>query len=383
MKFPVVWQFVFLVAASVLCMGQAQAAHTAPSPEQLLPGQFAGWQLAGTRMDSLDAATADPANSAVLKEYGFQLYERAEYTRDDGRRLQVKAVRFGDASGAYGAYTFYLTPAMLDEKIGDQAASLNDRVLFFRGNVLVDALFSKVSMMSAAELRELAGMLPQAAGNAGKLPTLRNYLPASGYEKNTARYITGPATLDRLNAPLGSAMVDFGAGAEVMVGRYSAAAGEATLMLIEYPTPQIAAKKLQELDAAHPATAQQPGVASIVDVGPFFDKRSGPLLVIASGPLSQSEARALLASISYEADVTWNQNTYLNKRDNLANLLFNVIVLCGIVIGLALVAGIGFGGVRILAKRLFPGRVFDRAEETEIIALHLGDRAREASRGGK
>jgi hypothetical protein len=383
MKFPVVWQFVFLVAASVLCMGQAQAAHTAPSPEQLLPGQFAGWQLAGTRMDSLDAATADPANSAVLKEYGFQLYERAEYTRDDGRRLQVKAVRFGDASGAYGAYTFYLTPAMLDEKIGDQAASLNDRVLFFRGNVLVDALFSKVSMMSAAELRELAGMLPQAAGNAGKLPTLRNYLPASGYEKNTARYITGPATLDRLNAPLGSAMVDFGAGAEVMVGRYSAAAGEATLMLIEYPTPQIAAKKLQELDAAHPATAQQPGVASIVDVGPFFDKRSGPLLVIASGPLSQSEARALLASISYEADVTWNQNTYLNKRDNLANLLFNVIVLCGIVIGLALVAGIGFGGVRILAKRLFPGRVFDRAEETEIIALHLGDRAREVSRGGK
>jgi hypothetical protein len=79
----------------------------------------------------------------------------------------------------------------------------------------------------------------------------------------------------------------------------------------------------------------------------------------------------MLGSVSYEADVTWNENTYLSKRDNLANLLFNVIILCGVLIGLALVIGIGFGGVRILAKRLFPGRVFDRPEETEIISLHL------------
>ncbi len=81
----------------------------------------------------------------------------------------------------------------------------------------------------------------------------------------------------------------------------------------------------------------------------------------------------MLGAISYEADVTWNENTYASKRDNLANLLFNVIVLCGIVVGLALVAGVGFGGVRILLKRIFPGRVFDRPEDMEIISLHLED----------
>ena len=91
-------------------------------------------------------------------------------------------------------------------------------------------------------------------------------------------------------------------------------------------------------------TQQQPGVASIVDVGPFFDARTGPIIVIAAGPLSKSEARSLLWSISYEADVTWNENTYVSKKDNLANFLFNAIVLCGIVVGLALVAGIAFGG---------------------------------------
>jgi len=89
----------------------------------------------------------------------------------------------------------------------------------------------------------------------------------------------------------------------------------------------------------------------------------------------------MLGAISYEADVTWNENTYVSRRDNLANLLFNVIVLCGILIGLALVAGIGFGGLRILVKRLFPGRVFDRPEDTEFISLHLEDKAPEAPGG--
>ena len=49
-----------------------------------------------------------------------------------------------DASGAYGAFTYYKQPEMLNEKIGDQASSLNNRVLFYRGNVLVEAVFDKL-----------------------------------------------------------------------------------------------------------------------------------------------------------------------------------------------------------------------------------------------
>ena len=43
--------------------------------------------------------------------------------------------------------------------------------------MLVDAVFDRMSVMSAAQLRELAGLLPQAAGNKGKLPPLPDYLP--------------------------------------------------------------------------------------------------------------------------------------------------------------------------------------------------------------
>ncbi len=330
---------------------------------------------------STDPSAADATNAPVLREYGFERLESATYIRNDGRKLAVKAAVFNDASGAYGAFTYYKTPIMLNEKIGGQASSLNNRVLFYQGNVLVDAVFDKLSVMSAAELRELASVIPGPAGNARNLPTLPTYLPKESYQKNSAKYILGPVTLDRVGSPLSSAMVDFKSGAEVVIGKYQAKAGDSTLMLIEYPTPQIAAEKLRQIDASHQATTQQSaGSPSLIDVAPFFDKRTGPIIVIASGPLAMSEANSLMGAVSYEADVTWNENTYVTKKDNLANLLFNVIVLCGIVVGVSLVAGLAFGGFRILMKRLFPERVFDRPDDMEIISLHLGDTLEQASR---
>ncbi|OLD16628.1 MAG: hypothetical protein AUI85_09060 [Acidobacteriales bacterium 13_1_40CM_3_55_5] len=77
--------------------------------------------------------------------------------------------------------------------------------------------------------------------------------------------------------------------------------------------------------------------------------------------------------MNYDADVTWNENTSFSKKDNLANLLVNIILLCGILMGLALVAGIAFGGIRIIVKRILPERVFDRPEGMEFISLHLSD----------
>ncbi len=353
------------------------ACGLAVSADHVLPTEFAGWQVKGVVARSADPALADAANAPVLKEYGFERMEKASYTRDDGRNLTITAAVFADASGAYGAFTYYNSSDMGEETIGGQAAFLNNRVLFYQQNVLVDAVFDKMSAMSASQLRQLAGLLPPAEGNKGNPPLLPGYLPKrafqKNFEKNTTKYILGPVALDRIGSPLPGSMVDFKSGAEVAIGKYAAKAGDATLMLIEYPTPQIAAERLRQIDASHQATQQAPGVASMVDVGPFFDARTGPIVAIASGPLSKSEARSLLSAISYEADVTWNENTYLSKKDNVANFLFNAIVLCGIVVGLSLVAGIAFGGLRVLVKRLFPDSVFDRPETMEIISLHLED----------
>jgi hypothetical protein len=335
----------------------------------LLPRQFGGWKISGAASVSSDPAVADPVNAAVLKEYGFDNLETATYVRDDGRKLALKAARFADTSGAYGAFTFYKTPPMLVEKIGDQAGSLNERVLFYRGNILVDAVFQRLYAMSAAELRELASGLPLATGSTQGLPGLHAYLPSQAYMKNSAKYVMGPTTLDRVGATIPAQLADFAAGAEIVLGKYASSGGEATLMLISYPTPQIAGDHLRKIEAAQSA------------VPPIFSRRTGPIVVVVSGALSQSEAKSLLASVNYEADVTWNENTYFDKRNNIGNLVWNALVLCGILMAFALVIGIAFGGVRVLVQRIIPERVFHREEQVDFISLQLGEKASPAGDG--
>lgn len=343
----------------------------APSAPPILPKQFSGWQMQGSPESSKDAATADPTNAALLKEYGFTDFEAVTYKSDDGRTLKIRAARFADASGAFGGYTFYLQPGMAREEIGDQGASADRRVLFYRGHIVVDAVFSQLSVMSAANLRELAGALPRPAGNAGNLPPILAFMPHHGYEPNTEKYAEGPLALSAITSPIPADLVDFSTNPEVVLGQYSIGSGAATLMLIEYPTPALAAEHLRRIDAANHAAAPQAGVQGVENVGPFFDKRTGPIVAIAAGPLSQSDAQTLLGAVNYDASVTWNENTYFDKKNNIANLLVNIILLCIIVGAISLAAGVAFGGARVLMRRYFPGRVFGHADQTEFISLDL------------
>ena len=353
------------------------AAQTSPEVPPILPKAFGGWEMQGAPKTSTDPAAADPTNGAVLKEYRFTDFVSSTYVRDDGRTLKIRAARFADASGAFGAYTFYLQPEMHKESIGDQGASLQQRVLFYRGHVLVDAEFSQPSGMSAAELRELAGELPRLNGSAGNLPGFIQYMPRRGYIANTQKYVMGPAALAALAAPVSADLVDFGTSAEVSLGRYSSDSGEATLMLISYPTPQLAAAHYARIEAAHSPTSSQnqarpqEGVSTIACIGEFCYKRTGTIIAIASGPASASDAKGLLGSVNWEANVTWNTPTENAQVKDLYMLMLNIVVLCAILGGLAIVAGVAFGGIRILMKRYFPDRVFDRPEQMEFISLRL------------
>ena len=325
-----------------------------------LPKSFAGWTLTGTPQVTHEATKVDSAYPAVLQEYGFTEAETATYTRPDGRKLTIKAALFKDATGAYGAFTFYRQPAMKSEQIGTKAASANERTLFFRSNVLVDASFDRVTGMSAAELRELAASLPVATGTSDHLPNLPQYLPKQNAVENSARYIIGSQALAALGTPLTAEQVDFQFDPEILEQQYSLPDGPVTLMLVQYPTPQIAGERLRALEAV--AKANPAALAF---------RRTGPLVVVASGTVDNSDARALLSSVNYEADVTWNEATSVAKRDNIGNLIVGIFGLIGILLLIMLIFGVFFGGFRLLMRRLFPNRGFARPENVEIIQLHL------------
>lgn len=359
-----------LITLVLFCSLAAVTYAAGPQPQAFLPDQFSGWHLSGIPKLSNDPTAADSAYAPVLKEYGFAELESASYTRPD-RMLTVKAARFNDATGAYGAFTFYKAEGMETEKIGDLAASAGNKVLFYRGNILVEADFDHVTAMSAGELRELASDLPQPTGSKAKLPTLPTYLPRQNYIAHSAKYVAGPAAYANIHAPLPVDLVQFQRSAELVLGRYSSSKGTSSLVLIAYPTPQIAGDRLRAIESWMKSNNCSNSASTTANVCEFFGKRSGPIVAFVTGDATPSEAQSMLAAVSYDADVTWNEATSVSKKDNIGNLIIAAFTLIGILMLIALVIGFAFGGLRVLVQRVFPNRWFDRPENAEIIRLNL------------
>ena len=337
----------------------AEPGATGQKSQGILPPSFNGWQKSEHSVKtSTDPAVASPSDAAVLKEYGFTDVELATYSRDD-RKMQIKAARFLDTSGAYGAFTFYLDPQMQTAKIPDLAVANNSRILFYRGNILIDADLDRISAMSAADLRALSDALPHLHGENSTPPSLPRNLPPQSFLPHTSRYVIGPVALERLGLPIPASLVDFSKGAEVEFAKYRSSIGDGQLTIISYPTPQIAAERMKAIQSA-----PLPG-------GPFYFKRSAPFVVIVNGDIPANEAQSLLASVNYDADVTINEPTKPSPRDNVGSFILAIIALITMFMLVALILGFAFGGLRLWVKKHYPNSMFDRPEDIEIIQLNL------------
>lgn len=107
-----------------------------------------------------------------------------------------------------------------------------------------------------------------------------------------------------------------------------------------------------------------PGIARVA-------RRSGPIVVWVAGAIAPAQAQSLASAVNYDAHITWNEPNPFSRRENVGGLVVAALALAGIILLMSLVAGIAFGGFRILMKRLYPDKVFDRTEDIEIIRLHL------------
>jgi hypothetical protein len=336
--------------------GQVKASKPAPAAD-LLPVSFGNWKRQSQRTGK-DPVQFDPGNAAPFKEYGFTDFATATYAAG-GRTLTVRAARFSDAGGAYGAFSFLRHPDDKPATIGDEGIATPDGLLFYRVNVLVEV--SARPELPAADLRALAAALPQASGSARNLPTLPTYLPKEPLR--SVRYLVGPVAAAMAKLPLTPALVRWDDGAEVIWAQRQFGMQSADLVLISYPTPQMASARLRDFDAAL-AKNSEPGIARAV-------RRSGPLVVWVAGAVAPADAQSLASAVHYDANITWNQPNPLSRRENVGELVVGALALAGVVLLISLVAGIAFGGFRILMKRFYPDTVFDRSKDVEIIRLHL------------
>ena len=338
---------------------------------EILPRVFTGWEkVPGSRLND-SAIAADPANSAVLKEFLFTDFEQSTY-KLAGREMTVKVMRFADGTGAFAAFTFYRKPEMAKERFCEQSASDNTRVIFQCANLLVQVELDKVTAMTASDLRSLAEKLPKATGPTAEPPNIPAFLPDE--LRAAMKYVTGPAGYAQANSPLAAELIDFTRSPEIVVSHFRGAVGNAAGVVIKYPTPKIASlelKKLEDYSRLNATIRSNPSADGKLHT--FAVKRVGPLVAVITGEIAETEANNLLDKVHYDAELSWTEATGLEKRNNVGSLLYNMALLSLIMSGFALIIGVVFGGARVLLQRLFPGRFLDRQQDREFISLNLKD----------
>lgn len=352
----------------------ASSRRLLPSPRSACPIVFAGWTgetLVGVFAAEAPQAVALPY-SDVLREYGAESFQRRNYSRS-GASLAVTLYRMHDPTSAFGAYTFLLDDQMAPSDLAPFSSLSRQRALLLVGNFLLEVTGADLRA-ARADLKELAAQFAPRADQA-PYPSLSRHFPPSGLVPNSARYLLGPLALNRLLPIASGDWIGFTNGAEAQFARYRLDGQEATLVLISYPTPQVAERQVSELSrwfSINPAEDAGVGPPTV------YVRRASSLVAVVAHAHSRSLANSLLGKIYYASDVTWNEPHQTLTDPTWNQFVVGAFVGTGIIMLFALVAGIGFGGLRLLTKYFFPGKVFDRADRLEILQLGLSSKPIEA-----
>jgi hypothetical protein len=344
-----------LLAAIVLSLLGVPAFAQEPA----LPAKFGAWTTSG----AVPSASSLP--QPLQQELGAKAGEAADYT-NGGKTIHAVLEKFKDPSSAYSAYTGLLQVGMAPTDVRPYSAVNGERMLLLIGNFLLH--LDGVKGISAADLRTLA-LAIQGRADTTPLPPIRNYLPEERLIQGTQRYAFGPAgfqaALGTLSQGKFASLADsigFSSGAEAMLASYLIAPGKPqTLLLIEYPTPQLAEQHLRHIQAD----------LSNSNLSGTNVERKASLLSLVFSPANERVAAQLRNEINYETQVTWNEPSHTLTDPPWLLVVKNIFLGTFAFCGLALVLGLAFGGVRVITKRLLPGKVFDRPENMEVLQLGL------------
>jgi len=294
-----------------------------PLGAAILPDQIGDF----ARGETKTLAAQDPV---LYQEFGFISAEQAEY-KNSAKRFTATAWRLRDSTGAFGLFEARRPADATPAKLSALSAKTPDGAIFAYGNYVFQV---SGEVPEQKDLEMLFARLPQ-LDNA-PLPALASYLPQDGLIPNSQRYILGPVSLARFEPRIAPSLAAFHLGTEAQLGRYRTPKGDLTLVIFSYPTPNIARERQEEI-------SKLPGAIA---------KRSGPWVGVIVQPPDADAAERVLGGVQYAGNLTLNEKVPVNQGLLLYRLFLNIFVLSGVLIALSIIVGVGFGGFRILRRKL-------------------------------
>jgi len=347
-------------ALLVLCAGSAFG-------QSVLPPSFGGWTatMRGNFAPELNS-TPDPAAVAAAREYGFASGEQGTYAQGN-RTLQIQLYRMKDPSGAYGEYSYLRTPDMPRAGFTDHSSMSRERALILIGNFVLDVR----GAAPAEDTKDLNALVSAVTPRAhlGPLPTLTERFPGEGLNERTDHYILGPQTLNHFLPVASDDWLGFSQGAEAELASYQLRGHQVTLLVADFPTPEIATDRLKAIEQRLNVN-KEPGA----NPGNLYAKRALTLVTIVAGAANRAEADILIGQVEPGSEVTWDAPTFQFKEPPITVMIVGIITGAGVICMFALISGVAFGGLRIVVKRFFPDKVFDRSSNLQVLQLGLGSK---------
>ena len=226
----------------------------------------------------------------------------------------------------------------------------------FTGSILIGNLFVTIGSTAEVKPETLAGLDAslEAKADHTPYPPLRTYTPVKDRIFGTQKFAAGPEAFKYALSQIENGAykdlaneVGFKSGVETMMAKFQAGKEHATLLLLEYPTPQIAEQHLHHLADALPVAARQAGV----DV-----ERKASMLSLVFEASSKEYAQKLRDRVDYETEVTWNETGHAATDPPIVVILVKIIVYMLMFLGLTVGLGIAYGGMRIAISDCSPVR---------------------------
>jgi hypothetical protein len=350
------------------------------SAQGILPGSFAGWSgnvQAGLAPPILQSGDSGAANAVALqeaarREYGFVSGENADYKRGS-EEMRVNLYKMKDPSGAYGLYSYLRATDMPHADFTEHSSMSREHALVLIGNVVVEVAGRDLAKNGAALKTLVAAVAPHS--ESGLLPTIGDRIPTKGFIDRSDKYILGPSTLNQFFPLADGDWLGFSQGAEAETAKYRVNGHEVDFVIADFPTPQTAAKKLAELQKQFNINESK-GVNDSSGPGsakPLYAKRAMTLVAIVSGATTKKEADAVLDQLESGTQITWNEPTFEFKEPGIGVMIVGAITGTGVICLFAIIAGLAFGGVRLVVKRA-TNRVFDRPDQVQVLQLGLSSK---------
>ncbi len=326
------------------------------------------WHLTKTETLDLNQISKWGGIPPVDAEYGVKTVELRTYART-GVKIQALVEAAADPPAAFGLLTFYDTANMQAVHGVPLAFSGPDSAVMARKNLFLRVLSQSAQKVSQDEVRSFL----LTVGGSELAPHSQDLLPAplpsKGMVPGSEKFLLGPEAASRVLPQFPIKLLGFGQSAEVHVASYARGGGQIMLMLIAYPTPQIARQRFSAaesfLDVNHDRGS-----------GSWIGKRDSSyvFLVQRTGPATLAQATFLMNALTVEKSVTVDQKYPKPYAVQVLTFIYANILLILILIGMAFTGGILIVISRRLLARFFPHSEWVGAGENSFIQLHLEGR---------